>query len=67
MESVLGPTGKFPEGKLNQDDEGEMKFAVFADKNQIIVNFNSPVMWFGMGKETAYELAKLLVKHADSI
>ena len=35
----LGPTGRFPDGKLTSNDEGEIAFAVGVLKGKVIVNF----------------------------
>lgn len=59
----LGPTGKHPEGKLTEADEGEIGFAVFEYEGKIVMNFNTPVYWFGMNKEQAKAVAESLLKH----
>ena len=58
----VGATGEFPEGKLNQNDEGEIRFGVAADRehNKIILNFGKPVAWIGMSPGQAIALADLL-------
>jgi hypothetical protein len=40
----IGPTGKYPMGKLGERDEGEIAFAVAADKtsNRVLINSRSP-------------------------
>ena len=54
-----GPTGNFPEGKLNKDDEGELKIAIAADhrNNVVLIRFGGPVAWFAMGPEQALQFA----------
>ena len=67
MKKKLGATGQFPEGKLNEDDEGELSFAIFVDKGNVIVDFSTPVSWFGMNKEIAISLAKAILKNAEKL
>jgi hypothetical protein len=58
----LGATGKYPEGRYGEHDEGEIKFAVAADaKNQkVLIDFGKPVHSLGLTPEQAVELAELL-------
>lgn len=62
----IGATGEFPEGKLNSNDEGEIRFGVALDKEarKVILNFGKPVAWLGMSPGQAIELADLLRKKA---
>lgn len=39
----LGATGEFPEGKLTEVDEGELKFAVGYMKGKVVIDFGTPV------------------------
>ncbi len=66
---IFGSTGKYPDGKLNESDEGEIVFGVAADTNNnvVIINFGKPVMWLGLPQATAIQLAKLILKHAGNI
>jgi hypothetical protein len=63
----LGATGKFPEGKLNEDDEGELTMGVANDGKLVHVNFGKPVHWFAVPPDKALELASLLTGHAMAI
>lgn len=61
-----GPTGRYPMGKLNEDDEGEITIAVAADPKtqRIIIDLGKPVAWIGFTAEQAVELADVLTKKA---
>jgi hypothetical protein len=61
---ALGATGKFPQGKLNERDEGELQFAVGSEKGLVRIDFGKPVAWFALPPETAQQLAMLLLRHA---
>jgi len=63
----IGPTGEFPEGKLNPDDAGELKFAIGSHNDLVVIDFNTPVTWLALPPETAREMASHLIRHADDI
>jgi hypothetical protein len=62
----FGATGDFPQGKLNDHDEGGLKIGVAYDKLDGIVRveFGKPVAWLGLPPPEAIELGKLLLRHA---
>ena len=62
----LGATGQFPEGKVDEVDEGEIQFAVAADalKSKVYVNFGKPVAFLGMTPEQAQQLGAMLQEKA---
>lgn len=63
-----GATGKFPLGKVSDDDEGALKIGVVYDELNGIVrlDFGKPTAWIGMPPEQAVDLAKLLMRHAGA-
>lgn len=63
----LGATRQHPEGKLNANDEGELRFGIANDGTHIIINFATPVTWLGLGPVDARDLAKLLISHAEAV
>ncbi len=64
---TLGPTGRHPQGKLNEDDEGELRFAVGHDNGNVILDFGKPVVWVGLPPDTADDIADMLKKHAQAV
>lgn len=62
--STFGATGKFPDGQLSPDDEGEIQFGITNANGQVIVNFGKPVAWLGMHPSQAMAIADALIKHA---
>ena len=50
MESTsnLGATGRYPDGKLNEHDEGELRIAVGEHKGNVFLDFGKPITWLGM-------------------
>lgn len=57
---------QYPQGKLNEHDEGVINIAVAADlKRQVlVVQFPERIRWFAMPKREAIELANLITKRA---
>lgn len=65
----IGPTGKFPEGKVNKDDEGEIQILVGREeaKNVVVLKFGKPIAWIAFGPTQAKAIANLLIKHAEAL
>ena len=65
----LGPTHRFPQGKVGVDDEGEIRCAVAADHQHAIVRvaFGKPIAWIGLPSTKARELARMLTEKADEL
>lgn len=59
----LGATGERPGGRLDDTDQGEIKFGVaYSPTTQrIILNFGKPVAWIGATLEQAEDLANHLL------
>jgi len=60
----LGPTGKFPDGKLSPDDEGEINLEVSCGPGVVKLDFGIQVRWIALPPDGALELAALLAAHA---
>ena len=63
----LGATGKFPEGKLSENDEGEIRLAVTIYKNEVVLSFGKAVEWVGFTPELAHRIADTIHRKADEI
>jgi hypothetical protein len=66
-EPKLGPTGEFPQGHLNADDEGELTIAVGRENGKIVIKFGTPVAWVGLDNARALKLAVSLLKFAGAV
>lgn len=64
-ENKPGATGQFPKGKLNDEDEGELKLGVTVHDNTLIIHFGTPVTWLGLPKEDAQAFIEALQKHVN--
>lgn len=62
----FGATGTFPQGVLNDDDQGALKIGVAFSKTDGLVHlqFGKPVAWTAFPPEMAITLARSLLKHA---
>jgi len=63
---TLGATGKFPEGKLNENDEGEIKIGVTSMDGKVVIEFGKSVQWIGFTPEQARQIAYSLQRNALS-
>ena len=60
-----GPTGDFPDGKLNPTDEGGLDIAISALPNGTVrIDFGKKIAWFAMSREQAYQFAKMIMARA---
>lgn len=66
MTDSIGPTGKFPRGKLDDSDEGELILGVAADHEAGLVrlNFGTPVAWMAMPPDVAVAFANSIIGKA---
>ncbi len=67
LATVLGATGEFPDGKISDDDEGELRLAVTGDQRtgNVIIDFGKPVVWMALPAEQAVGLAEVIAKQAE--
>lgn len=65
----LGATGRYPEGRYTDRDEGEIRFAVAADRQakKVLIDFGKSVRSLGMTQAQARSLAQLLLAKADAL
>lgn len=67
MLGKLGATGKHPEGKLTDNDEGEIRFGITIYKGKLIIDFGKQVHWIGLTKQQIIDLARLIMKRAEEL
>ncbi len=63
-EKLTGKTGKFPLGKLTENDEGELRMTVGHKDGKVVIDFGTPTVWIGFTPDQADEIAALLSKRA---
>ena len=66
---TAGPTGDYPDGKLNEEDDGGLAIAVAADPKDgvVIVDFGTPTTWIGLKPSDARGFANMLVEKAIEV
>lgn len=62
----LGPTKKFPRGKIHESDEGETQIAIGHSEGNVILHFGAPTSWVGFPPDKALALAKAIQEHAHA-
>lgn len=62
----LGATGNFPDGKIIEQDEGEIMIGITEVEGRVVINFGKPVHWVGLTKQQAVEIAQSLILHSKS-
>lgn len=63
----MGATGMFPQGKMDQTDEGEIKLAIAHDATNVLIKFGKPVAWLGLSPKEALQFAGLIEQHARAL
>lgn len=59
-----GPTGKYPQGKMNKQDEGELQIKIGTSDGKVIIEFGTEIKWLGFGPKEAADFAMMLIKNA---
>lgn len=60
----LGATGQFPEGKLSDHDEGEIKVAIATTQGKIVINFGKSINFLAMTPEQGLDFAQIVSERA---
>ena len=64
--TTLGATGEYPDGKLNDTDEGELCLAIGRRNGLVSMQFGKPIAWFSFPPTQAREMAQALLTHAEA-
>lgn len=64
-----GPTGEFPDGKLNEDDDGGLiiKMQVSKENQVLMIEFGTNVTWIGLTKKDALNFAWNILSKAKEL
>lgn len=63
----LGSQGTYSHGKLNEEDEGDIKIMMSISENLVRIDFGKPVGWLALEKTHAIHMGNLLLKNARKI
>jgi len=60
---------RFPQGRINPDDQGEIAFAIGTDETRkvVVLRFTKSVDWLGLDRASALRMAELIKSHAEQI
>ena len=62
----LGPTGEYPDGKISEEDEGQIQLAVGVTKGgDVFMDFGVKVKWLAFDPQEAIEIAKMIAVNAQ--
>ncbi len=61
----VGPTDNYPEGKLEDSDNGEIAMAIDAKNGNVRLHFGTPISWVALPPKTAIELGNKLIEIAN--
>jgi hypothetical protein len=61
------PRPNYPNGQLNERDQGELCIAMAIVDNAIVVDFSKPIGWFGFDVASARQFSKALADKADEL
>jgi len=66
---MLGPTGRFPRGRLNRKDRGELSLAIGLNeaKHTVELHFGTELTWLGLGPDEAEVLGRALLEGAAKL
>lgn len=64
---AIGPTGSYPAGKLNEQDDGELRVAIGVEVDKVVLHFGKKVAWVALTREQAINIATLLQLKAESL
>lgn len=60
-----GANGEFPNGKIHEDDEGELRMTCGVTQDGLIIlDFGKPVAWLGLQPEDVDGMVEILQKNA---
>jgi hypothetical protein len=64
--SPFGATGNFPQGKISDDDEGELILGVAWDdvSKNVIIDFGKSINWIGLDAPKAILFANSILRFA---
>lgn len=64
LQSSLGPTGEYTNGKLSPDDEGGLMVGITNFNGRVVLDFGKPVQSIGLTRPEALQLAKTIADRA---
>lgn len=66
-EQIPFMSDKYPDGKLNDGDQGAVAIALVVNKGHLIIDFGTSITWFGFDRQTAIKFGEKIVEIARTI
>lgn len=66
-EIPVGPTGEFPDGKMRDDDDGELRIAIGTHRGNVVFELGAGTKWFACDPATARQIAATIFNKAADI
>lgn len=64
----LGATGEYPEGQLNEDDEGALRISLHNEENRAtVISFGKKVRWIGFDRKSGLEFVEALKTRLEKL
>src|ERR1035437_6674299 len=60
-------SGMYPNGKLNDNDNGQLAIALTTEKGNVKIQFAGPVTWLAMPPEQALLLAESIIEKVNEL
>lgn len=57
----------FSDGKMNENDEGDIKIALFVEGGKVVMDFGKSITWLGFDKQSLLGLIRALQEKVDLI
>ena len=58
---------KYPNGKLNEHDEGALTFRMATVDGNVVIDFGKPVQWIGLDKKSGQMLVDRLQERINEL
>jgi len=65
MGENLGPTNEFPDGKINENDMGELRLGIGTTNDNVVIDFGTSLTWLAFSKQEAIEFARIITEKAN--
>jgi hypothetical protein len=58
---------KYPNGAIDETDEGEIKLAIYTKRNTVVIDFGKDLSWFAMTKAELEPFIELLQSKLEQL
>lgn len=67
-EKRMNINDRFPDGKMNEDDQGAMTTSVgVSNDDKVVIEFQHAVTWIAFPRDDALAFAEIIRKHAETL